>query len=71
VARRKSASPGITDSRPEARQATCEHCGYIGQAGAELVPYAFARNERRWLCWAGTGKTCFVDAWRKFCADKA
>lgn len=45
---------------------TCEECGYQGQVGPELAPYAFAKDDRRWLCWAGTGKGCFVKAWQKF-----
>lgn len=51
------------------RNATCSECGYVGPVG-EVVPYSFAKGDIRWLCWAGTGKDCFVKAWDKFRASR-
>jgi hypothetical protein len=68
---KKRASLATASPEVPKRDATCEHCGHIGQVGTELAPYAFAKNDRRWLCWAGTSRTCFVDAWRKFSEGQA
>ena len=49
------------------REATCEECGAVGNAGTQIVPYSFEnKGERRWLCWSGSGRECLKLAWQKF-----
>lgn len=54
-----------TETEAPVVQQTCSECGYTGRAGAEIVPYSFAKKDYRWLCWCGL-RDCLAKAWRKF-----
>lgn len=67
MAKRKS--PNTASEPREQREAhfqECSECGSVGRVGAEMMPYSFAKNDYRWLCWQGAGKDCMVKAWQKF-----
>jgi hypothetical protein len=51
MARKRSAFPATTSSvEPPNVYVTCEHCQKTGKAGAEISPYAFAKDAPRvWL----------------------